>query len=389
MIYYMIPLSVPNLTGNEKKYLDNCIDTTFVSSVGEYVNRFEDMVANATGSRFAVATSSGTTGLHVALTAAGVKRDDLVILPSFTFIASANAIRHCGADPWLMDISPKNWCLDPDIVSEEIERCCELSPDGLVHKKTGRRVTALMPVYTLGNIPDMNRFREIADRYAIPLVVDAACAIGATYKDMPFGSLADLSVLSFNGNKMITCGGGGAVVGNDEELLDRVRHLTTTARVWPNYDFDEVGFNYRMTNIQAAVGCAQMERLDEFVESKRRTRNFYKNHLTALTDKGISFFPSTQGASCWFSGIVLPEGCGSEDVRSICSSLKEQDIEARPFWKPVHLQKPYKDVPKGDLGNSERLWQRIITLPCSTGITEQELNVVVRELKTMYRTKFL
>ena len=160
----MIPLAVPNLTGNEKKYLDNCIDTTFVSSVGEYVNRFEDMVAKATESKYAVATSSGTTGLHVALTAAGVKRDDLVILPSFTFIASANAIKHCGADPWLMDISPENWCLDPALVEEEIEKSCKMTADGMVHKDTGRRVAALMPVYTLGNIPDMDRFRSIANK---------------------------------------------------------------------------------------------------------------------------------------------------------------------------------------------------------------------------------
>lgn len=377
----MIPLAVPNLTGNEKKYLDNCIDTTFVSSVGEYVNRFEDMVAKATGSKCAVATSSGTTGLHVALTAVGVKRDDLVILPSFTFIASANAIKHCGADPWLMDISPENWCLDPALVEEEIEKSCIMTADGLLHKDTGRRVAALMPVYTLGNIPDMDRFRSIADRYGIPLIVDAACAIGATYKNMPFGGLADLSVLSFNGNKTITCGGGGAVVGNNEELLEHVRHLTTTARVWPDYDFDEVGFNYRMTNIQAAVGCAQMERLEEFVESKRNTRNYYETNLKDIANHGISFFPATPGSSCWFSGVVMDDSTKHEDVKNICSKLKDKGIEARSFWKPVHLQKPYQDSPISNMHNSESLWQRIITLPCSTGITDSELSAVIETTK--------
>jgi len=377
----MIPLAVPNLTGNEKKYLDNCIDTTFVSSVGEYVNRFEDMVAKATGSKYAVATSSGTTGLHVALTAAGVTRDDLVILPSFTFIASANAIKHCGADPWLMDISPENWCLDPALVAEEIEKSCKMTAEGLIHKDTGRHVAALMPVYTLGNIPDMDRFRSIANRYDIPLIVDAACAIGATYRYMPFGGLADLSVLSFNGNKTITCGGGGAVVGNDEELLDHIRHLTTTARVWPDYDFDEVGFNYRMTNIQAAVGCAQMERLEEFVESKRNTRNYYKTNLQDLVSQGISFFPATQGSSCWFSGIVMGVFAKHEDVKAICAKLKERGIEARSFWKPVHLQKPYQDSPRSNMDNSENLWQRIISLPCGTGITDSELSFVTETTK--------
>lgn len=377
----MIPLAVPNLTGKEKEYLDNCIDTTFVSSVGEYVNRFEEMVAEATGCHYAVATSSGTTGIHAALTAVGVRYGDLVIIPTFTFIASANAVRHCGADPWLMDINDSTWCLDPELVALELKQHCERRDEGIYYKSTNQRVAAIMPVYTLGTIPDMKAFRLIADDYNIPLVVDAACAIGATFhmddgQDVPFGSLADLSILSFNGNKTVTCGGGGAVVGNNEVLLNHVRHLTTTARVWPDYDFDEVGFNYRMTNIQAAVGCAQMERLDGFVDTKRRVRLFYNESLGELDSKGVSFFPTTEGASCWFSGIVLPEGVTLDDAKCVCAELKEKGIEARSFWKPVHLQKPYRNCPKSDVSISEGLWQRIITLPCSTNIKDDELEAV-------------
>lgn len=377
----MISLAMPNLTGNEKKYLDNCIDTTFVSSVGEYVTQFEKMVAGATGSREAVATSSGTTGLHTALNAAGVKHGELVIIPTFTFIASANAVRHCGADPWLMDVDTSTWCLSPEVVESEIREHCEQREGGLYHKECGKRVAALMPVYTLGNIPDMIAFRVIADKYGLPLIVDAACAIGATYNGQTFGSLADLSVLSFNGNKTITCGGGGAVVGNDEGQMVLVRHLTTTARVWPDYDFDMVGFNYRMTNIQAAVGCAQMERLSSFVTVKRNVRQYYKMNLEELTRKGITFFPSTEESSCWFSGIVLPVGEALKTAKNICSLLKEDAIEARTFWKPVHLQKPYENCPKSDISVSENLWQRIVTLPCSTNITEEELSKVVISIK--------
>ena len=376
----MIPLCVPNLGGNEKKYLDDCIDTTFVSSVGEYVNRFEEMTAEAVGSRYSVATSSGTTGLHVALTAVGVGRDDLVILPTFTFIASANAICHCGASPWLMDIAD-DWCLDPDAVRVEIEKNCERRNNGLYHKSTGRRVAAVMPVYTLGNIPDMGKFRVMADEYGLALIADAACAIGAERDKMSFGGLADLSVLSFNGNKTITCGGGGAVVGNDEELLNHVRHLTTTARVWPDYDFDEVGFNYRMTNIQAAVGCAQLERLDSLVARKRYVREYFSRQLSHLSDKGYTFFPTSEGGSCWFSGIVLPEGSQLSDSKTLCAKLKEKGIEARSFWKPVHLQKPYANVPHAEVLMAESLWQRIVTLPCSTGISEEELDTVVQVIK--------
>lgn len=378
----MISLAVPNLTGNEKKYLDNCIDTTYVSSVGEYVTKFEKMVADATGSKVAVATSSGTTGIHAALTAVGVRHGDLVIIPTFTFIASANAVRHCGADPWLMDINGTDWCLNPTLVKTLLGEYCERRSEGLYYKPTNQRVAALMPVYTLGNLPDMEEFKTIADDNNLPLVVDAACAIGATYKGQDFGSLADLSILSFNGNKTITCGGGGAVVGNDEELLNHVRHLTTTARVWPDYDFDEVGFNYRMTNIQAAVGCAQMEQLDIFISTKRHVREYYKKELEGLSqDKGIAFFPSPRGCSCWFSGLVMPEGTELEKVKELCSKLKEQEIEARPFWKPVHLQKPYLDCPMSDVSIAESLWQRIITLPCSTNISDEQLMSVVDAVK--------
>lgn len=375
----MVSLAIPNLTGNEKKYLDDCIDTTFVSSVGQYVKKFEEMVAEATGSSAAVATSAGTTAIHAALTAVGVKHNDLVIVPTFTFIASANAVRHCGADPWLMDIRESDWCLDPDLVEGELKKHAKRRADGqLYHKTTKQRIAALMPVYTLGNIPDMDRFRAIANEYKLPLVVDAACAIGATYKGKELGTLADLSTLSFNGNKTITCGGGGAVVGTDEALLAHVRHLTTTARVWPDYDFDEVGFNYRMTNIQAAVGTAQMERLQAFVDRKRYVRNYYEENLAAWAkDKDVAFFPSTEGSSCWFSGIVLPDKAKLEDVKKICVELKNADIEARSFWKPVHLQKPYADCPKSVVDIAEGLWQRIVTLPCSTGITDEEVKNVV------------
>lgn len=379
----MISLAIPNLTGNEKKYLDNCIDTTFVSSVGQYVKQFEEMVAETTGSFEAVATSAGTTAIHAALTAVGVKHNDLVIIPTFTFIASANAVRHCGANPWLMDVSEEDWCLDPDLVQAQIKKCCERRTDGsLYHKERNQRIAALMPVYTLGNVPDMDKFRAIADEYKLPLVVDAACAIGATYNGKPLGQLADLSTLSFNGNKTITCGGGGAVVGTDEKLLAHVRHLTTTARVWPDYDFDEVGFNYRMTNIQAAVGVAQMERLQSFIERKRFVRKYYEEKLSTWAEaRKISFFPTTEGASCWFSGIVLPTGAKLEDAKKLCAELKGADIEARSFWKPVHLQKPYADCPKSDVKVSEELWERVVTLPCSTGIMDTELSTVIEIIK--------
>ncbi|MCR5508186.1 MAG: DegT/DnrJ/EryC1/StrS family aminotransferase, partial [Lachnospiraceae bacterium] len=207
---------------------------------------------------------------------------------------------------------------------------------------------------------------------------DAACAVGATYKGRKFGDLADISVLSFNGNKTITCGGGGAVAGNDEELLSLVRHLTTTARCGSEYDFDMVGFNYRMTNVQAAIGCAQMERLEEFVERKRVIRRFYDDEFK---DTAAECFAKSEGSSCWFSGIVLPKPEGIEEVRGIIARMRENGIEGRTFWKPVHLQKVYMDCPRSDVSVSEGIWDRIVTLPCSTGITDEQLAYVAGVVK--------
>ena len=379
----MIPLAVPNLTGNERKYLNQCIDSTFVSSVGEFVDRMEEVTAKKCGTEYAVATSSGTTGLHLALVGCGVKRDDLVIIPTFTFIATANAVAHCGAVPWLFDISPDSWTLNVDQLEWELKKNTVWKGHELFHKESNRRVAAIMPVYTLGNIPDMDRIKEIAKYYQLPLISDAAAALGAEYKGRKIGELSDLAVLSFNGNKTITAGGGGMVVGNDEVLMKTLKHLSTTARVTAEYDHNMVGFNYRMTNIQAAVGCAQLERAEEFVEKKREIRAFYNNAFAEVSSISLFPVPGEEKSACWFSGIVLKEG-GLDEVRTVCNKLRDQGIESRSFWKPIHLQKPYKNVLRADsLQVADNLWNRILTLPCSTGITEKELRHVadvVREL---------
>lgn len=379
----MIPLAVPNLNGREREYLNQCIDTTFVSSVGPFVERLEALTAELSGTRYGVATSSGTTGLHLTLTGYGVERDDLVIIPSFTFIATANAVAHCGAMPWFMDIEPDTWTMDAAQLERELEEKTEWQGERLIHKATGRRVAAIMPVYTLGNIPDMDRIRAIAKKYKLPLIADAAAAIGATYKGKKTGELADCTVFSFNGNKTVTAGGGGAVVGNDEAMMKRLKHLSTTARVSAEYDFDMVGFNYRMTNIQAAVGCAQLERADKLVERKGQIRRMYREAFEGM--KGISLFPEmTNGASaCWFSGIVVENG-NLETMRRLCAELKQKGIEARTFWKPVHLQKPYEQALQADsLAITEGVWDKILTLPCSTTITDEELESVIKAVKEL------
>lgn len=382
----MIPLAVPNLNGNERKYLNQCIDTTFVSSVGEFVTRLEKMGAEICGAKYGAASSSGTTGLHLALMGAGVGAGDLVIIPTFTFIATANAVAHAGATPWLMDIETETWTMDAAKTAAEIEANCAWQDGKLVHCGSGKRVAAIMPVYTLGNVPDMDAINEIAARYGLPVIADAAAAIGATRDGRKIGELAKLTVLSFNGNKTVTAGGGGMVVGNDENILRRIKHLSTTARVTAEYDHDEVGYNYRMTNLQAAVGCAQMERLEEFLTRKRYVREFYRRAFAELP--GVSLFPTpaNQESACWFSGIVLNDG-NLPLIREICRQLKDAGIEGRSFWKPVHLQKPYCRAPRAaSLSVAEKLWDKIITLPCSTGITDEELDTVAGTVKKLFDT---
>ncbi len=377
----MIPLVEPDLSGNEARYLQECVTTGFVSSIGPFVGRFEAMVAKALGACEAVATASGTVGLHLALTAVGVKAGDLVIVPSFTFIATANAVAHCGASPWLFDVSPETWTLNADLVARILAAETRRENGACFHTASNRRVAAILPVHTLGLAADMDALGASAHEHGLKIVADAACALGALYKGRPVGGIgADLSVISFNGNKTVTSGGGGAVVGNDAALTGLARHLGTTARKGPGYDHDRVGFNYRMTNLQAAVGCAQMERWRDLVAAKRRIRGTYDRAFAGLP--GVAPFPGGCGEdnACWLSGVVTPTPAAAEDLRR---HLAAAGLEGKPFWKPLHLQAPYRDAPRTPQPASEGLWQRVVTLPCSTSLNETALTRIVAAVKAV------
>jgi len=376
----MIHLAVPNLMGNERKYLNECIDTGFVSSVGEFVGRFEANVARASGVDYAVAVSSGTAGLHMALLACGVKPGEVVCIPSFTFIATANAVKYCGAEPWLIDIAEDSWTMSASVLEEQLEKNTYIENGDIYHKNTRTRIAAVMPVYTMGLPADMDAIRAVADRYHLKIVADAAAAIGSRYKGKNIGELADITVFSFNGNKTITCGGGGAIVCNQKEIAALARHLSTTARVGVEYNHDMVGYNNRMTNVQAAIGVAQLERLEKFIKKKQWIRAYYDNELSGFP--GLSNFPNPQWgeSACWFSGIQLG---ADHDVRRVCEKMEENNIEARTFWKPVHLQKPYRNALQSEMTVSEHIWEKIFVLPSSTGLEEDELKTVVQAVKSI------
>jgi dTDP-4-amino-4,6-dideoxygalactose transaminase len=367
----MIPLAIPNIGELEGTYLQQCVDTNFVSSVGPFVDHLENGIAERHGGVKGVATSSGTAALHVGLLSLGVSAGDIVICPSFTFIAPANAISHCHATPWLLDISADTWTLDPNQLRVALEQHTEASGKYRVHKVSKQRIAAIMPVYTLGTPADMEAVGQIAQEFNIPILADAAAAVGVSYKGQPLASVANLTAFSFNGNKTITSGGGGMLIGSDIEALARAKHLSTTARSSANYDYDTIGFNYRMTNIQAAVGCAQLERLDTFLDKKRHIRNTY--NAAFENTPGLTLFPSVPGleSACWMSGLIIEES-KTLSVASLCEKLATSGVEARPFWKPVHLQTPYQSALTFNATVSEELWSRIITLPCSTGLTDAE-----------------
>lgn len=399
----MIPLAAPNISGNEGKYLQECVRTTFVSSVGEFVQRFEEMLAERhqapSGLPFGIATSCGTSALHVSLIDAGVNAGDLVISASFSFIATANSIRYCGAIPWLIDIDTASWNLSPEKLDAEIAQNCELREDGLFHVKSGRRVAAVLPVHAAGLPADMKSIQKICQKYNLPLIADAAAAMGAyfTYDGQkePLGFYSDLSCFSFNGNKIVTCGGGGGIITHDEKRAKHIKHLSTTARLTPDYIHDEVGYNYRMTNLEAAVGCAQMERLEEFMARKKEIALRYKRFVTKYSDI-LENFPSVSYAqgNYWFSGIVFKDTLGTKEgiekiMENVRKDAKAKSIDIRPFWVPIHLQPPHADSLYSSLEITEGTYYRVMPLPCSTNLTEDELNLVLETLEASLQRNVL
>ena len=377
----MIPIAVPNIDDSDRESVVQTMRDGWVSTVGPAVDEFEKALAQESGTPLSAAVAAGTMGLHVALVAIGVGRDDLVLCPSYSFIATANAIAHAGARPFFVDIDPASWCLCPNKLDEVLTTSFARDRTGaLRHRLTGRRAAAVMPVYTMGTPADMDAIVEVTSRHGLPVVADAAAAIGARYRGRPIGDLADLSVYSFNGNKTITTG-GGAVTGPDKRLVERVKHLASTARVGHDYDHDEVAFNYRMTALEAALGRSQIARLPSFLTSKRHIRETY---ATAFKETGLTAFPSPDWAQSayWFSGCVLPP-LAQIDIEEACKALRARGIGTRVFWKPLHLRGPHKDALRGSLRETEMLWDRVLVLPSSTHITEDELSRVIEAVRAV------
>lgn len=364
-----IPLHAPVFNGNEKKYLEECIDSTFVSSVGKFVDLFEEKMAEYTGAKKAVVCVNGTNALHLALMMVGVERETEVITQPLTFIATANAISYCGAHPIFLDVDLDTLGLSPTALRNWLETSTiqrlnkSTHQQQTINKKTGRPITACVPMHTFGHPARIDEIVEICNEYNIPVVEDAAESLGSFYKGQHTGTFGKIGVLSFNGNKIITTGGGGMLLFNDEELAAKAKHLTTQAKVSHSWEFmhDKIGYNYRMPNINAALGVAQLEQIDNHLATKRKLAETYKNFF-AQTE--VQFIPEPENArsNYWLNCILLPNRHGRD---AFLKYTNEHDIMTRPVWELMNRLPMFKNAQCGDLINSEWIADRLVNIPSS------------------------
>jgi len=377
----LVPLIVPEIRGNEWKYIKECLDTNWVSSVGSYVDRFEQMVAERAGTKYAVATVNGTSALHISLILAGVQADDEVLVSSLTFIAPVNAIRYVGAWPVFIDAEPAHWQIDPVRVVEFLESGCNWDGESLRNKKTGRRVRAILPVHILGHPADLDPIIEIASKYSLPVIEDATEGLGATYRGKSLGSFGDVACFSFNGNKIITTGGGGMLVTNNAEWAARAKYLTTQAKDDSiEYVHNAVGYNYRLTNLLAAMGCAQMEQLDAFVQAKRQIAKRYQESLINLVGIRLPKEADWAFSTFWMYTVLVDEKEAPMNSRELLRGLAAAGIQTRPLWQPIHRSKAHSSSHDAPCPNADELYAKGISLPCSVGLTPSSQCRVIETL---------
>ena len=377
-----IPLMVPEIRGNEWRYIKECLDTNWVSSAGPFVDRFESEIASRVGARFAIATVNGTAALQVALLVAGVKPDDEVLVSTLTFIAPVNAIRYVGAWPVFVDAEADHWQMDPLGVVDFLEQRCSWRDGALYNRHTGRRVAAIIPVHILGHPVDLDPIITIARKYGLKVIEDATECLGATYKGRGTGSIGDVACFSFNGNKIITTGGGGMLVTSNEEWARKARYLTTQAKDDPvEYIHKEIGYNFRLTNMQAAMGCAQLEQLDAFVTTKREIADRYAVALRDIPGIVPMRQASWAKSTYWMYTVLIKEKEFGINSRDLLQALGQQEIQSRPLWQPIHQSAAHATSRIGALPVSEQLYKEALSLPCSVGLSEDAQNKVINQLR--------
>lgn len=374
-----IPLSVPNIRGNEIPYVTKALEEEWVSTAGSCIDEFENALQDYVGAKGAVACQSGTAGLHLSLLVCGVERNDEVIVPTLTFIAAVNPVKYIGAEPVFMDCDD-SLTMDAEKLGNFLEKECVFENGIVVNKRSGRKVKAIVVVHVFGNIADMKTIMAIAEKYNLKVIEDATEALGTYYTDGTFnnafaGTIGHIGVYSFNGNKIITTGGGGMIVSNNEEYLKELKYLSTQAKDDLVYFVhNHIGYNYRMTNVQAAIGLAQLEQLEYFIEVKTTNYDHYIEQGIELLE-----FKDNIRSNKWFYSYL------SEDRDGLIQYLSENKIQTRPVWKLIHTQLPYKECYGYQIERAEKYYDKIVNLPCSTNLTLEEVETVVQKIKSYQR----
>jgi len=362
-------LHAPVFDNLEKDYLYECIDTTFVSSVGKFVDQFELDLANYTGAKRAVAIVNGTCALHIALKLSGISENDEVLIPSMTFVATANSVCHAGGVPHFVEIDERTLGIDTDFLSEYLTSVSEISINGCINKHTGNRIKAIIPMHTFGHPCEMDKLLKIAYDYNLVVIEDAAEALGSFYYGKHVGNFGKCGVLSFNGNKIITTGGGGAIITNDEAFADHIKHITTTAKIPHRWRFmhDDIGYNYRMPNLNAALGCAQLSKLESFLLSKRKLFSLYNETFKDFKEIRLMQEPKNCESNYWLQTLILDKSLAN--MRDILLEItNKNNLITRPAWDLIHTLEPYKGCPKSETVVSRDIASRLINIPSSANL---------------------
>lgn len=360
-------LHEPCFNGNELTYIKECIDTTYVSSVGKFVDRFESDIADYTDAKYAVAVMNGTAALHIALKLAGIESGDEVLVPALTFVATANSVSYCGAIPHFVDSNESTLGVCPHALHSYLKKISKIRQQQCINTNTGRVIRAVVPMHTFGHPVDIEGLLDVAKEFHLIVVEDAAESLGSTVNGRHTGTFGLMGVLSFNGNKTITTGGGGAIITNDKVIAKMAKHLTTTAKVPHRWEFihDEIGYNYRLPNINAALGCAQLEQLTGFLDKKRNLFKRYQIEFKKIPQVKIFSEPNDCHSNYWLQTLMLHDSV-ADQRDSILAVTNDAELMTRPVWTLMHHLAPYQDCPKMDLSMVESLEKRLINLPSST-----------------------
>ena len=377
-------LHEPNFSGNEEKYVAECVRTGWVSSVGSFVDRFEMMLQEITGAKFAVAVSNGTSGLFIALKLAGVEPGDEVLVPALTFVATANAVCHCGATPHFVDIELDSLGVNPERLRDYLNECTRIVDGQRVNKQTNRKIAALVPVHAFGHPCQVTALMDVAHEFNLAIVEDAAESLGSRYENQHTGTLGRLGMISFNGNKICTTGGGGAILTNDQDLGRQAKHLTTTAKIPHAWKFhhDQVAFNFRMPNLNAALGCAQLEQLDSFVTLKRQLATSYEGAFRDCDQVNLLTEPKSARSNYWLNTLLLNDA--SSALRDqILETTNQAGIMTRAAWDLMPDLPMYSDCPRDELPNCRNAYLRILSLPSGIAVAERAAKKHAKEISCL------